>query len=137
MAATKTFLLFSSSQTETHQHFYPRLTRGSIISSSSSSSSKDFGVTKRVSKSVNFDPTKMIFRRVLLVTVAVSCLAVAGCQDDKKDDGDKDPVGPATLATPTALFKCDEVSQAEFQSRNEVLFKFGFCYHVSECYHLS
>ena len=68
----------------------------------------------------------MIFRRVLLVTVAVSCLAVAGCQDDKKDDGDKDPVGPATLATPTALFKCDEVSQAEFQSRNEVLFKFGF-----------
>ena len=39
--------------------------------------------------------------------VALSLVAVSFGQDEKKEDADF--VAPATLATPTALFKCGEV----------------------------
>ena len=60
----------------------------------------------------------MMFRskKFLFVVLSISCLTVANCQEDKKEDGEKDPVGPATLATPTALFKCDEVTNDPFFS---------------------
>ena len=53
-------------------------------------------------------------KKFLFVVLSISCLTVANCQEDKKEDGEKDPVGPATLATPTALFKCDEVTNDPF-----------------------
>jgi hypothetical protein len=46
-------------------------------------------------------------KRVLLFAFVLS-LASARPQSDESD---KDAVAPATLATPTALFKCGEVSR--------------------------
>jgi len=46
--------------------------------------------------------------------VALSLVAVSFGQDEKKEDADS--VAPATLATPTALFKCGEVRFNPFYS---------------------
>ncbi len=43
----------------------------------------------------------------VLFFVVLTLVAVACGQDEKKEEADS--VAPATLATPTALFKCGEV----------------------------
>ena len=43
--------------------------------------------------------------KVLFVAVVLGLIAVSNCQKDEK----KEEVVAATLATPTALFKCGEV----------------------------
>ena len=75
------------------------------------------GKNTQTKKNFKFSNTMVSNSKVLFVAVVLGLIAVSHCQKDEK----KEEVVAATLATPTALFKCGEVRIHFFFDVNEKL----------------